>query len=851
MKKDLTIMLALKANRCLLLLASLLFIGKMSFSQDININLNSPRQTVDGVGFCHEGDRQNGNYYVISPAIQQMLDNKMSLFRDMFPNKIWEPSKNVFNYTDARVVNSMQRLKTMQDRGIKTILGIWDVPNWLVTNPSSGDNRHINNFDDFAWFITSYLVHGKNTYGLKVDYVDVNETRTSGINISMTAQEYITLIQKCQTLFTQNGIETKMNMGSVLLWDIQYCKDIYNATSGLSVAGFPSWHTYRGGSTTGREPISYWEGWGAWRQTIDRNLWGTETDYDAYYWLNADRLTWQGVEEMAVMYYRNYYVARMSTSAGWFWHPEWPSNNVHTAYMNHFEPGGQIVETSQPNADVMTVAYKHTGKQKFVIQTVNQASAARTVTFHGVPSGKSLTLVRTSEAGDRSATVGTFTPTGSDLTVTLQANSFNTFYGDLGSGTDLHAPSVPANFNSTGKTSTTISLAWTASTDNVGVAGYQVFNSSNTLLGSSSGTSVTLQSLTPSTSYTMVVKAYDAAGNFSAASNSITVVTNATGSGPATVYADCNYGGTAVSLPVGNYTMAQLQALGVVNDDISSVQVQSGYTLTLYADNNFAGSSLVKTANDDCLVDDNFNDLTSSIRVAAIPTNLAYNKPASASSVESATYSADKAVDMNSGTRWSSSYANNQSIWVDLGASYNVNRVRLVWESAYAKDYQIQFSTNNTSWTTVREFWGKTSAAADDQTGLTGTARYVKVYCINRATAYGFSLIEFEVYGTAAGQGLTARGGSSTDIEKPIATDEINDVQVYPNPAKDQLNVRVPSSWQGKIKGVLTNAEGKTVLLKQLNSGSQVLNVSGLSAGIYTLQVSNGGKQVVRRVVIE
>ena len=219
-------------------------------AQDVYINLSAPRQTVDGAGFCHEGDRQNGNYYILDQRIQQMLDNNMSLFRDMFPNKTWEPSKGVYNYNDDRVLNCIKRLKIMQDRGIKTILGIWDVPNWLVSNPSAGSNRKINNFDDFAWFITSFLLHGKNNYNLTVDYLDVNETRTSGINISMTAQEYITLIQKCQALFTANGIQTKINLGSVLLWDIQYCKDIYNAVHTLSVAGHPSWHTYRGGSTT-------------------------------------------------------------------------------------------------------------------------------------------------------------------------------------------------------------------------------------------------------------------------------------------------------------------------------------------------------------------------------------------------------------------------------------------------------------------------------------------------------------------------------------------------------------------------------------------------------------------------
>lgn len=825
----------------------MLLSGYQLQAQDIYIDLNKPHQGIDGVGFCHEGDRQNGNYYVISTGIQQMLDNHMSLFRDMFPNKIWEPSKGTYNYTDERVTNSFKRLKTMQDKGIKTILGIWDVPNWMVSNPSAGSNRKINNFDDFAWFIMSYLKYGKDNFGLTVDYVDVNETKTSGVNIALSAQEYIMLIQKCQTLFTANGITTKMSIGSVLLWDIQYNKDIYNAVKNLSVAGNPTWHTYRGGDKSGsqREDISYWQAWGAWQQTLDRNLWGTETDYDAYYWEKPERLTWQGVEEMAVMYYRNYYIARMSTSAGWFWHPEWPSNNVHTAYMNNFEPGGQVVEASQPSGDVMTVAYKHAAHKKFVIQALNQASSTRTVTFHGVPANKTFTLKRISESSLSTTTIGTYTHSGTDFTITLAANSFNTFTCELdGAASDSIAPAIPANFRSTARTSSTISLAWDASTDNIGVAGYQVFNAANTLLGSASATSTTLQGLTPNTSYTLIVKAYDAAGNFSAASNTVTVKTDTstTTSAAATVFADCNYGGTSVSLALGNYTLAQLQALGVVNDDISSVQVKNGYKITLYSDNNYGGTSITLSANDECIADNNFNDLTSSIKVEAYSPNLAYNRPVFTTSNEDGTSTGAQAVDANGNTRWSSSYANNQSIVVDLGANYNVNRVRLAWEAAYATDYQIQFSADNTTWTTVREFWGKSSAAADDQTGLSGVARYVKVYCINRATAYGFSLYEFEIYGTLSG--TAARVAAKSLL--PDAS-----INVFPNPVHDQVTVQLGSGWQQNSRLVLVNSAGKYLISKPVNGATETIQLSSFPSGLYILKVSNAKGQIIKKIIKE
>ena len=88
-----------------------------------------------------------------------------------------------------------------------------------------------------------------------------------------------------------------------------------------------------------------------------------------------------------------------------------------------------------------------------------------------------------------------------------------------------------------------------------------------------------------------------------------------TTSGVATFYKDCNYGGNAVALNTGAYTLSQLTALGILNDDISSIKVNSGYKVTLYKNDNFGGAAIVKTGDDACLVDDSFNDSTSSLKV--------------------------------------------------------------------------------------------------------------------------------------------------------------------------------------------------------------------------------------------
>lgn len=92
-------------------------------------------------------------------------------------------------------------------------------------------------------------------------------------------------------------------------------------------------------------------------------------------------------------------------------------------------------------------------------------------------------------------------------------------------GTDTQAPTAPTNLSAGTKTQTSVALTWTASTDNVGVTGYDIYSGGSTLMGSSTGTSYTVSGLTCNTSYTFTVKAKDAAGNISAASNSLVATT--------------------------------------------------------------------------------------------------------------------------------------------------------------------------------------------------------------------------------------------------------------------------------------------------------------------------------------
>lgn len=150
------------------------------------------------------------------------------------------------------------------------------------------------------------------------------------------------------------------------------------------------------------------------------------------------------------------------------------------------------------------------------------------------------------------------------------------------------------------------------------------------------------------------------------------------------------------------------------------------------------------------------------LKAEAASENLAYGKTATASSEESGSYSAARAVDADGNTRWASSYADKQNLIIDLWSVQSISRVKIAWEAAYASQYQIQVSNDNATWTTVYENYHGTGGT-EEISFHTVSARYVKLYCIKRATSYGFSVREFEVYAPDSIQ------AAPSPVDNPIA----------------------------------------------------------------------------------
>jgi glucose/arabinose dehydrogenase len=145
---------------------------------------------------------------------------------------------------------------------------------------------------------------------------------------------------------------------------------------------------------------------------------------------------------------------------------------------------------------------------------------------------------------------------------------------------------------------------------------------------------------------------------------------------------------------------------------------------------------------------------TWTVSTVVVAQDLAQGQPTSSSSIDGAGHEADKAVDGNAATRWSSNFSENQWWQVDLGAVKQVGRVELDWETAYAASYEILVSTDGTTFVQGAQATAP-GPGPRSTTFAARSARYVRVRSLQRATQWGIAFFSARVYAPAAGADTT------------------------------------------------------------------------------------------------
>lgn len=447
-------------------------------------------------------------------------------------------------------------------------------------------------------------------------------------------------------------------------------------------------------------------------------------------------------------------------------------------------------------------------------------------------------------------------------------------------GGDTQAPTAPTSLSNSNVTQTTADLSWGASSDNVGVTGYSVYQGS-TNIGSVSGTSAGITGLTAGTSYTFSVTAVDAAGNESSASNTTTFTTQSA--------SDTQAPTTPSSLSASNITSSSFDIAWNASTDNVGV---TGYNVYL-------GGTLDGTTN------------STSYSFSGLSASTAYNVSVSAYDAAGNTSSQASTNATTSGGGGGSQvltadfFESGLDGWIDGGSdcfryggsrSYEGNRsirirdnsnssrmTKSVDVSGYAsvevefyfyaysmengEDFWLRYN-DGSGWVTVASwargtdfnnntFYSTTVTLDASSFSLTSNAQF---RFQNDASANGDHIYIDAVTITgnnAAVMGLTS-GPMVTTTDLGPGPDMVmgltggpaleGDWAVYPNPTQNIVNI----FYAGTMTQVeLYDVTGALVIRKQVSVETTSLDLSDLPAGVYMLTVRGEEDEVMHEKIIK
>jgi hypothetical protein len=294
-----------------------------------------------------------------------------------------------------------------------------------------------------------------------------------------------------------------------------------------------------------------------------------------------------------------------------------------------------------------------------------------------------------------------------------------------------------------------------------------------------------------------------------------------TGGGVATVYKDCNYLGYSKGLNAGAYTLSQLNGLGILNDDISSLKVNAGYKVTLYENDNFTGAALVVTGDKSCLVADSWNDRATSLKVETNASSFT-----AVIQAEDYTYMAgiqtEATTDAGGGLNVAYIEAGDwmsYNITIPVAGTYRV--IYRVASPNAGTTLRLEKDNGTTQLGSVTipntGGWQNWTNAGHNVTLPAGT------YSVGIATATGgFNINYFTITSN-----LSARIAARVE-QVAVAQKEASAVSVLPNPVTSQLFIR--SNELVKTLHVY-NISGQEVL--KIKNPQSSISVQSLQAGVY------------------
>ena len=478
--------------------------------------------------------------------------------------------------------------------------------------------------------------------------------------------------------------------------------------------------------------------------------------------------------------------------------------------------------------------------------------------------GSTTTVTTFAVTGLTASTAYTFTVKAKDVAGNVSVAS-NTASITTLAATDTTVPTAPTSLTASGTTQTTTNLSWTAATDNVAVTGYDVYKGA-TLIGSTTTvTTFAVTGLTASTAYTFTVKAKDAAGNVSVASNTASITTLAatdttaptaptslTASGTTQTTTNLSWTAATDNVAVTGYDVYQGATLigsttTATTFAVTGLTASTAYTFTVKAKDVAANVSVA-------------SNVASITTLAAIggTTDLLFSEYIEGSSLNKALEIANNtgsAVNLSIYTvKKQTNGAGAWSTGLALSGTLNNGAKFVIVNSS------IALACYSTATANISTAANEMTYNGNDAVGLFkngvlidiigtfngGAANFAIDVTLRRKATVAAPNVTFNITGEWDSYAIDTCGGLGSRFATTNSTTvtDLNTIKVYPNPVKgDVLNILEANDTNYRILNLL----GQEVSKGKIEN--EMISVSSLTANMYLLEVSTNNKTVIKRFI--
>lgn len=412
---------------------------------------------------------------------------------------------------------------------------------------------------------------------------------------------------------------------------------------------------------------------------------------------------------------------------------------------------------------------------------------------------------------------------------------------------DRTPPTVPANLVANGATTSSINISWDASSDNVGVVGYDVYVNGD-LYASPTETNISVTGLDEATSYEFYVTAKDNAENVSEGSNTIsestldgtapTIPQNLTVSNITAMSADVNWDASSDNVGVHEYE--------VFLDGVYHSTVSSNAT-TLEGLNHSTAYSVAVVAKDMAGNQSALSESADFYTVTPASSNVGLSQPILASTSKGG-HIEEHANDGIGSTYWESKNGMPQWIRIDLGVLTNVSNVTIDWGPSYGVAYAIEYSDDDVNWTT--ETYINNGNGGTDIHNVSFEARYVRVFVANSYYSKTVEIYELGVYS----YDNTGSMSKAKSKESSLSNNDVEEEQtllVYPNPTYDNLNVNLGQQYR-RATVLFYSTSGQLLFIKEAVMEKElVIPVDSYSEGLYFLKILENNRSKLIKVIVK